>query len=151
MATSEFAENGRITGLESPAMGLEMRALVGSGIREDFALELQLNYWNRSVQAENRPLDHHHLNGMAAARYWAFEGLYVSAGVGLAAGFFDAQIGGLLHEEFHEMGVALNGNVGYELFVSGTTAASFEVGYLIHAYDQTAFNALSGMVTFRWY
>jgi hypothetical protein len=151
MATSEFATPGRTTGLESSTMGLELRALIGSGIREDLALELQLNYWNRSVESDARPLDHHHLNAMATLRYWAVEGLYVSGGVGLAAGFFDAQIGGAIHEEFEEMGVALNANVGYELFVSGSTAASLELGYLLHAYDETAFNALSGLIAFRWY
>ena len=151
LATSEFATPGRTTGLESSTMGLELRALIGSGIREDFALELQLNYWNRTVDSETRPLDHHHVNAMAALRYWLIEGLNATGGVGLAAGIFDAQIGGILHEEFEEMGVALHANLGYEIFVSGTTAASIELGYLVHIYDEASFNAVTGMVTFRWY
>lgn len=139
------------TGLEDGEMGLQLRAVTGSGITESLGLELQLHYWVTAAKGDTRPLDHHHLAALAAGRYFVWEGLFLTGSAGLAVGLFDTQVGTALLEENKEMGLAVGAGAGVDLFVTGRTAVSGEIGYAAHLYGETQLHAAMGLITFRWH
>ncbi len=151
VGASELDREGESTGLDDKRqMGLTLRAELGGGVTQNLVFSGQGNWWIRTVQVNQRDLEHQHLNFLANVNLFLIEGLYVTGGFGLAYGSYDSE--SLLRvNHYSEMGVAAKAGAGAEFFVNGTVAAGVEATYTRHFYSESYFDTIGGGIVIRWY
>lgn len=151
VGSSETDREGEVTGLDDKRqMGLTLRAELGGGMTQNLVFSGQTNWWIRTVQVDDRELEHNHLNLLANVNFFLIEGLYATGGFGVAYGSFESQMGTVV-KEYGEMGIAGKFGAGAEFFVNGTVAAGVEASYTRHFYSESYFDTLGGGIVIRWY
>lgn len=151
VGASETDREGETTGLdEQRQMGLLLRAELGGGVTQNLAFSGQGNWWIRTVEVNDRELEHNHMNLLANVNYFLIEGLYATGGFGMAYGTFESQAGTQLNT-YAEMGIAAKVGAGAEFFVNGTVAAGVEANYTRHFYSESFFDTVGGGIVIRWY
>lgn len=149
-ATTTF--DGDQTGLdEGRQLGLNLSATLGGGANEFLTLGGQGNWWIRTVKVGSRSLSHQHLNFLADANLFFFDGFYGEGGVGLAYAVFDTARNSETTFTYRELGLAAKVGAGYEFFMNGTTAVGFNASYTRHFYNNANFDTVNGAITVRWY
>lgn len=141
-----------LTGFEDGReMGFATQIEVGSGVARALTLSGQGNWWARTVQVNDRSVEHHHLNFMPVARLYVLDSIYGTAGFGLGYAIFDSVVSGRETKHYQEMGVATKLGAGMEFWVNGTVAMGLETSYSRHFYSKSHFDTFTGGITIKWY
>lgn len=131
--------------------GLQLQAVVGGGITDRLTLGFEADWWSRTVdKGEGDRFGLYHLSGGSVANLFLLEGLHVDGGLGFAYGMCK---GNRRDEncEWQELGLAAEGGVGYEFWLTGNLAAGSQLSYTHHFYSHTAFDTISLTFGLRWY
>jgi hypothetical protein len=140
------------TGLDQGRkLGINLGAQLGGGVSKDLVFLGEANWWGRTVEVNDRALEHHHLSFNGLFEYFLFDALFLEAGGGLAYGIFDVSNNSQLVERYQEMGLALKAGAGFEFFVNGQVAIGMRFGYTRHFYTNGSFDVVNGGLSLRWY
>lgn len=132
-------------------LGLHLNGMVGGGVTDWLVLGGEANWWARTAYIGDNALSHNHMSFNTVANLFLLEGLFIEGGGGLAYAIFDTQGPSVDTLRYQELGLALKGGAGFEMFVNSQIAIGMKVGYTRHFYTNADFDTVAGGVTVRWY
>ncbi|MEC9400512.1 MAG: outer membrane beta-barrel protein [Myxococcota bacterium] len=145
-------EGNESTGIDSGRkLGLHLNGMIGGGASDRLVIGGEGNWWARTAYIGDNALSHHHMSFNAVANFFILDGLFVEGGGGLAYAIFDTQGPSVDPIHYQELGLAVKGGAGFEMFVNSQVALGLKVGYTRHFYTNADFDTVAGGVTVRWY